>query len=334
MPIPNISTLYQRISNGSEGGHEFARFVRMLFNADYEAQGVRFISESDASGDYKKVDAFIPGDIDFPNNIIGFQFKFFPSKLSSTQKQEIVRSIETAIKENEFIQELILVTPEDFMKEQQEWFDSLKEKYEEVYWGDSNGLYRKCKFELIHWGHSKIVELSLKHDHIGSHYFPELFPNGKGKMKLSKIGIDEQLSLWGKSEHSKNGYYQISLRDNDDKRTTDPVFDFQFKNSTDEIHLLNKIEVHIEEVWTTLRGIPIDQFLRSVGTIIHKMDFDKPVNTINLPDPLIFEKNSPKRFKLQLESFSNRCPGNSAKIKFWFYFDEITIPTDSYTMIM
>jgi hypothetical protein len=30
MPIPNVSTLYQRINKGSEGGHEFARFMKFI----------------------------------------------------------------------------------------------------------------------------------------------------------------------------------------------------------------------------------------------------------------------------------------------------------------
>ena len=83
MPIPNVSTLYQRIHKGAEGGHEFARFIKLLLSNDYGNQGLKFISESDASGDYKKLDAYIPGDTLFPENITGFQFKFFGSNLNS-----------------------------------------------------------------------------------------------------------------------------------------------------------------------------------------------------------------------------------------------------------
>lgn len=46
-------------------------------------------------------------------------------------------------------------TPEDFLKEQQTWYDSLKEKYAMVYWADSNGLSRKSRLKLLHWGHTK-----------------------------------------------------------------------------------------------------------------------------------------------------------------------------------
>lgn len=53
MPIPNVSTLYQRIHPRSEGENEFARFIRLLLIAEYKSSGFKFISESDASGDYK-----------------------------------------------------------------------------------------------------------------------------------------------------------------------------------------------------------------------------------------------------------------------------------------
>jgi hypothetical protein len=43
MPIPNVSTLYQRISQGAEGGHEFARFIKLLLGTDYSSQRVHFI---------------------------------------------------------------------------------------------------------------------------------------------------------------------------------------------------------------------------------------------------------------------------------------------------
>jgi len=328
MPIPNVSTLYQKIHKGSEGGHEFSRFIKLLLNANYSRQNIRFISESDASGDYKKVDAYIPGGEDFPNLIEGFQFKFFPCNLSKGQKYEVIKSIEGALEENEYIQKFVLITPEDFQKEQQLWFDELRKKYEQSYWVSSNGISRKSSFQLIHWGHSKIIELVLKFDYIGSQYFPELFPAGVGKFKLSKAIIDSSACYWLPSKHNVNGYYQIS--GNDLSKTSDPVFDFHFKNSTLEIHLLENIEIHIEEVWTTLKGFPKKQLLKSIGTIEHEIDFNQKINIIKFSDPVIFESQSAKRFKIQLKEFSDKCPGNWVKLKFWFFFDEVTIPTDSF----
>lgn len=332
MPIFNTSTIYTKIASGAEGGLEFARFIKTLLTADYHSRGINFISESDASGDYKKVDGYIKGDIDFPDNIIGYQFKFFPSKLSSSQKQKIIKSIEMAIEENPFIQEFILVTPEDFMREEQGWFDQVRQKYEKQYWLESNGLNRKCRFEIKHWGHTKIIELSLKHEHVGKLYFPEFFSEGEGHFKLSYAAIDFQLSSW--IAYDDNAYNLSIPSENYPHQISDPVFDFAFKNNTPNMFLLRSIEIHIEKVWTILKGLPKELFLRSIGTIEYELDFNKPVNTIEFHDPLMFEARSALRFNLHLTSFANNCPGNCAKIKFWFHFDERSIPTDTFTLGM
>lgn len=329
MPIPNVSTLYQRIHKGSEGGNEFARFMRLLLSADYDSKGEKFISGSDASGDYKKVDAYISGDKDFQALITGFQFKFFSHNLSSNQKSEIINSIEKALEENQYIQEFILITPEDFQKVQQAWFDGLKERFERNYWLTTNGLCRYCSFTLTHWGHSKIIELSLKHDHIGVHYFPELYPVGIGKFKLAEAKIDCINSMWNPSQWGKYRFYQ-SFTDTHPGLTSDPVFDFQFTNSSSEIFLMQRIEIHIEEIRAQLRGIPGDYFLKSIGTIEYEIDFTNPINVIELSDPMIFEAATPKRFKLQLKNLTRGCPGNYVSLKFWFHFNNYSISTNSF----
>jgi hypothetical protein len=329
MPIPNVSTLYSRIAKGSEGGGEFARFIRLLFTADYSSQGIRFISESDSSGDYKKVDAYILGGPDLPQLTSGFQFKFYPCNLSTKQKLDIEDGIQSALQENSNMQDYYLITPEDFQKEQQGWFDQLRLKYEKTYTIRTQKGFYSAHRKIHHWGHSKIIELSLKHDHIGSRYFPELFPLGIGKFKLANASMDSDVCSWAPSKHRENTFFQ---RNGDAKRTTDPIFDFQFKNSTAEIHLLQRIELHIEAVWTDIKGFSKKHVLRSVGTVIHKTDFSKNVNAIALNDPLIFQSNQPKRFRIQLQGFAEDCPGNYAQIKFWFYFDELTIPTNSFIL--
>ncbi len=330
MPIPNISTLFQRIRAGAEGGHEFARFMNLLLTADYDSRKIKFISTSDASGDFKKVDGYIQEYEEFPQCITGFQFKFYPTKLSPNQKSEIIKSIEAAIAENNFIQEYILVTPEDFMKEQAKWFESLSDKYFNQQIIENDGLYGKFTFKLTHWGHNKIIELCLKHDHIGFHYFPELFPAGIGKFKLSNATIDFENSAWFQTNDDLNSFRQGTPEKHEKFMTSDPVFDFQFKNSSNEIYLLKSVEVHVLNTWTTLNGIPRDQFLRSVCTFNLELDFTRQVNTLKFPDPMIFESNSPKRFKIQLQNFYKNCTANNIEINFWFYFDEIVIPTDSF----
>ncbi|WP_375577728.1 hypothetical protein ABWH96_11780 [Marivirga tractuosa] len=213
MPIPNVSSLYQRIHRGAEGGHEFARFIKMLLKADYESRGLNFISESDASGDYKKVDGYVPGDKGLPDFTTVFQYKFYPSSVSSHQKVELVKSLESALKENQFIQEYVFITPEDFSKEQLAWFESLKNKFENKYWVDQNGVGYKGGLELVHWGHTKIIELCLKYDHLGRQYYPELFPIGIGKFKLSKARIDSTLCNWLPSEYRTKQVLSISFKE-------------------------------------------------------------------------------------------------------------------------
>lgn len=326
MPIANVSSLYQRIAKGSEGGHEFARFVKLLLRAHYEKFGKKFVSESDASGDFKKVDAYI-GHPDFEDLMTGFQFKFYPGKLSASQKKEIVKSIEAAINHNKYIHTLILVTPEDWQKDQLAWFDEIKKKFNHTFEFRTNRISGIGRFKLEHWGHTRIVELALRFDFLGIHYFKELFPIGVGKFKLNSCKIDSKACCWLPSRYNINQFYS-EKGTNSSHLTTDPIFDFQFKNSTAEIHLLKSIEIHVEDTWSTLKGFPADQLLTSIGIIEIEIDYKTKLSTYVFDDPLIFEAGKAKRFQIQLTNFLP-CPGNWARIKFLFFFDEITILTDS-----
>ncbi len=176
MPIPNVATLYQKIRKGSEGGHEFSRLVSALLSAEYGSKGERLQLFSDASGDYNGLDAVIFGDEPFPEILIGFQYKFFPQNLSYDNKAKIKSSLEAARKSNQFMKHWILVTPEDFLKNDLEWFEKLKEKIPQSVSCDAEHCgVTPFTFDIVHWGHTKIVELCLKHEHIGRRYYAELF---------------------------------------------------------------------------------------------------------------------------------------------------------------
>ncbi|WP_339608700.1 hypothetical protein [uncultured Roseivirga sp.] len=237
-----------------------------------------------------------------------------------------------ALEENQFIQDFILITPEDFMKEEQQWLDGIREKYEKQYWASANGLTRKCRFSIEHWGHTKIVELALKHEHVGRRYFPEFFSRNGGNFKLSYSGIDGQLSSW--VLNGQNGYNLRAPSENYPNQVSDPIFDFTFKNNTSNIQLLGSIEIHIEKLWTTLKGLPQELFLHSLGTVEYEIDFNEPINRIVFPNPLMFESNKALRFHLRLTNFAQKCPHNNTQIKFWFHFDERSIPTDSFILGM
>lgn len=228
------------------------------------------------------------------------------------------------------LKEYILVTPEDWQKGEEEWFEGLKKKHEKKIALKYDGGSILFDFKLTHWGHTKIIELALKHDHIGVRYFPELFPFGIGKFKLASAAIDCENSNWYQyDERPKTDYYQ-SYPYSRNELISDPLFDFSFTNSTPEIFLLKNIEVHIEEIATQLKGIPVSHLLKSIGTIEYEVDFKKPVNTIPLPDPIVFEANKPMKFQLLLKNFTKKCPGNCAKIKFWFHFNSYSIPSESF----
>ncbi|MBS1624080.1 MAG: hypothetical protein JST83_08690 [Bacteroidetes bacterium] len=310
MPIPNVPTLYQKLASGSEGGHEFARIMRLLISSEYGRQKRLFIAESDASGDFRGLDGYLLEE-QFENirdqAITGFQFKFYQSNLSSQQKKVIQESLQKAIRQNPYMEKFILVTPDDFQMAQMQWFHQVKEKYEYKKIIDFGGIYRMMYFTIEHWGHSRITELMLKNEEIGRKYYPDLFPYDKGKFKLLQPTIDTD--------------------------SKDPVFDFRFANSTPDIHLLSLIEVQIEEVYTGLYGFPKNKLLRSSGTLSFKLDFNKEINRFELPDPIIFKANEPMRFKLRFKDFKEDCPGNTFRLKFWFHFDQFVIPTDSISFV-
>lgn len=330
MSFANVATLYQKIGKGAEGGHEFARFIRTLLIADYEHKGKAFISESDASGDYKNVDGYSPGGDPVEALNTSYQFKFFPSKLSTKHRAEIKQAIQNALSENKFIGEFIIVTPEDFMKEDQNWFDNMRKIYEKRYQIDIEGWgIQLYQFSLTHWGHSKIVELALKHEHVGRQHFPELFPFDRGKFRLVHASIDCKNSNWFPFENNQYGYSQ-GHHNSRENLTSDPVFDFHFTNNSSEILLLKRIEIHIESVTSKLKGIPAEYFLESIGTIEHRLNFHEPVNSIDLDNPMIFSTGKAMRFNVQLNQFTKDCPGNCARIKFWFYFNNYSLPIESF----
>lgn len=156
MPIPNVSTLYTRIKKGSEGGLEFARIMNQFLVADSKSNGNTYTATSDASGDYKGVDGILTTS---DNKKIGFQFKFYPSPLNSNHRSSILSSFQNAKKQFPEMDIFILITPEDLERRSMEWFE---------------GKLKDELCEVHHWGHTYIVDLALKHMHIGERYFPEL----------------------------------------------------------------------------------------------------------------------------------------------------------------
>lgn len=154
MPIPNVSTLYDRIHRGSEGGQEFARILNHLLIAESSIQKFKFICSSDSSGDFKGVDAIIEHD----QEKIGIQYKFFPAPFSK-HKNQIEKSFENAIRQFSDMSKWILITPNDPDRHSLKWIEELS---------------KESNIEIEHWGHLRIMDLMLKHPQICYQYYPEL----------------------------------------------------------------------------------------------------------------------------------------------------------------
>ncbi len=158
MPIPNVTSLYARIQKGSEGGNEFARILNLLLVAESSVQKYEITTSSDSAGDYKGVDAIIKRK----GENIGVQIKFYPYPFSSAHKTLIKESLKNATIKFPEMERWIVITPDNIEKNGKEWFDQIS---------------KSSKIQIDQWGHTHILELMLKHPHIGNHYYPELRNN-------------------------------------------------------------------------------------------------------------------------------------------------------------
>ena len=174
MAISNVSSLYYRIHRGAEGAMEFARILDKLLISESQNSNENYIAYSDRAGDYKGVDGIrIKGQ-----DKIAFQYKFFPSPLAPDHKSAIKSSLANAVSKFPEMKKWIIVIPDDPNKNDLEWFESI-----------SNQV--NCTTEM--WGHKYIINLMLKHKHLGEEYYPELInnslANNETKSWLSGIKI-------------------------------------------------------------------------------------------------------------------------------------------------
>lgn len=337
MSIPKVS-LYQKLGKGAEGALHFARIMDQLINAYDREMGREVITSSDASGDYKGVDLIAIERIPYNNrkHYIGYQYKFFPSPLSKNQRQEIRDSLKKAVEKFPEMNQWVLVVPESFNKSDSEWFQKLSKEYENPnemrispYFVISPPGDKKY-VDVSYIGHTGIANMMLENPAIGEHYYDEIADKRKGNLVLSKISVDTENTNWQRM----NGYNAFIIRPYEDnnEKSNELIFDFQFINNSEFIYHLQQINVIIENVWTKLKGISLDEILISIGSIEFQLDFTKKVNTIDLNKvlggPLIFNPKSSKRFNLHLLKFTKDCPGNMAELKFEFVFNSMTISSD------
>lgn len=199
MSIPNVSTLASRIRAGAEGGLEFGRICSQLLQFEFNTashgswDGVddRCGDHAGCDGRYRSWDA---AEVGQPAQSICFSFKFFASPLSSDHKRQVRSSLVAALQHKHT--KWILVTPDDFNRHEQSWFEKLVEGID-----DSEGPPPI----LEHWGHTRLVGLMLKHTHVGRHYFPELFESG-GAFVVDRVTVDDRWCAWSASDDGTGAY--------------------------------------------------------------------------------------------------------------------------------
>ena len=335
MPIPNVSTLYQRINRGSEGGNEFARIMNLLLASEMECINHRFNSFSDANGDYKGLDAFSKSKSPrkIGTQITGYQYKFYPQNLTSHQKTNIKESVRKAFEENENLISWILITPEDFLKSQISWFEEFKKGLEFNFTLDDMVDFKikhgdfpmRDYFTIEHWGHTKIIDLMMRHPHIGQSYYPELFQHAQDDssgFQLARVILDAKRCNWSASKSKKNVFIYNEQGIPTENKIEDPIFDFYFINNSNRLFLLYSITVCVMDFWTVMKGPAPERILKSLDMFAMKVDFSKKKTTKELEDPIIFRAKEPIRFHVKLEEFLDGLPGNCIEIKFIFNFGE------------
>jgi hypothetical protein len=270
MSIKNVSTLYKRIHNGSEGGGEFSRLINLLFIAEAKQNNWQVIAFNDAAGDYQGLDLLIQKEGGVSD---GLQFKFYPSPISSPHKSLIKSSIEKALpKENE-LNSLTIVTPEDIFQNEVTWFKELNSTYGERF-GGRIGFWSSQPF-IEHFGHKKIVELALRFPHIGKSCFPELFNYNIEQFKLVLSRFNDQ---------------QV-------------ILDVAFQNSTGVPVILDKIQIIKTREWSSISGIPDKYLLKPIGQLQLKVNMTQEMNEFKLTNPIIIPVGNPTRFNIQLIRF-------------------------------
>jgi hypothetical protein len=288
MSIPNVTSLSKRIKEGSEGGNAFARFLNLLLIEESKKEGKKITTFSDAAGDYKGVDCIISEEHDYTT---GYQFKFYPSPLSSKHKTKIIEAIRSGINKFGGLRELTIVTPDDLNIHDLSWFMEVEiQEAKKVKMPDADIF--EIKTLINHMGHSHIVSLALKFPFLGKKYFPELFNYDIDLFRLIKYTKDDDL-----------------------------LFDFTFLNDSSFTYLLNSIDVIFLESWSSLSGLPEERHLKSSGKIVFEVNMRNEINTKKFDDPVILPPLKPFRFYIQLLNFYETMPGSSVKFKFRFHFN-------------
>ncbi len=177
--LPEVKSLYEILPKGTEGGKEFARIVDLLLFHEARRQGRKVSIFSDAAGDYYGLDSF-EGDFFRKEGTTGYQYKFYPSPLSSAHRKEIADSLKKAAARQKEIKlkKWILVTPQDLLE------SATRKGGGDVTWFENLRTELKLNFELEHWGHKKLLGLFLQTPTLCLFYYPDLTSDGETRKTI------------------------------------------------------------------------------------------------------------------------------------------------------
>ena len=181
--LPAVPTLSSILPAGTEGGKEFARIIDLLLFHEARREGKTFNPFNDSAGDYASLDSFSSGIR--TNGRTGYQYKFFPSPLSSSHRAEIKKSLFSAdkAKATSDIDRWIIVTPDDLTQ------SGTRKEGGDVAWFEELRL-ETPHIEIEHFGHTKLQSLFLQSPHLALYYYPEIVRGGRASRK-SLEGIRE-----------------------------------------------------------------------------------------------------------------------------------------------
>lgn len=174
--LPEVRSLSQILPSGTEGGKEFARIVDLLLFYSALKRGQVINLFSDRSGDFGGLDSY---DSPVVLDKTGYQYKYFPSPLSTSHRKEIREALRIAAANSKKtkIKKWILVTPDDLTE------SATRKDGGDVSWFEDLKAAEKPGFEIEHWGHRKIQALFIDAPSLCLFYYPELVTDGASKAR-------------------------------------------------------------------------------------------------------------------------------------------------------
>lgn len=175
--LPGVRPLSKILPSGAAGGQEFSRILNLLLINESRIDGHKLTIIDDSAGDFKGFDSFWrDGSSD---EMVGFQYKFYPSPLSAAHRSDIKESIAKISRDRKTsrINKVIMITPDNLTNSARrkgggdiDWFSKLIDDH--------------CsQFDLVHFGHAEILSMFLRADYLLLFYYPSLAERGGARKR-------------------------------------------------------------------------------------------------------------------------------------------------------